>query len=114
MDTNSLQSDAPTEAKGQGLPTLHGSLVPVQFDRPTTGNVHTDQQIEWAVDSALTAIKQKLCAEIVNRLKREMQIYERFPAPKPGTILNRGTAVDKVCQCGRVVTFQISKLHPEN
>ena len=108
-----MPKDSNNEA-GSDCPSTTGSLVVAKFDVPTTGNVHLDQQIQWAVQSALSAIVPQLCAEIVNGLQRSVAIYERFPAPKPGTILNRNTAVDKICECGRVVTFPLSKLNPEN
>lgn len=83
------------------------SIVPVQFET-STGNIHIDKAIEFAAELAMGKVKRMLISELVSAMKVALEANERYPAPKPGSVLNRGTAVDKVCKCGRVVTFPLT------
>lgn len=86
-------------------------VVPVQFAE-STGNVHLDQAIEFAAEMAMGKVKRMLVAEMTSALKEAIEMDSKFPRPPRGAILNRGTAIDKVCQCGRVVTFPIHEAKP--
>lgn len=100
-----MKTEEPKDAPGL-------SVVPVQFEA-STGNVHIDQAIEFAAELAMGKIKRMLVAEITSAMKTALEANAKYPAPKPGSVLNRGTAVDKVCLCGRVVTFPLtSKKEP--
>ncbi|MFT3992502.1 MAG: hypothetical protein QM680_13965 [Luteolibacter sp.] len=84
-------------------------------------STHNDKLIEMAAslyeprdmdlvnDRSLAEMPGSPC--MANSMKRELECLSKYPPPTPGTILNRGTSVDKVCHCGRVVTFP---LHSQN
>lgn len=81
-------------------------VVPVQF-ATSTGDVHIDRAIELAARSASLKVAHMLAGALMTAMKRELEVYDKYPAPKYGAVLNRGTCIDKVCECGRVVTFPL-------
>jgi hypothetical protein len=88
-------------------PESNLTVVPVQFET-STGSVHLDQTIEHAAEIAMGKVKRMLVSEMVSAMKAALEANDKYPAPRPGSVLNRGTAVDKVCLCGRTVTFPLT------